>query len=54
MGFDWKRYEAWRQHPMLTNNLRPSVSLPGLRWGAGAFVVYVAYDKLLAKKEEHH
>ena len=39
---------------MLTKNLRQSVALPGLRWGAGAFVLYVAYDKLLGKKEEHH
>jgi len=21
-GFNWQRYEAWRGHPMLNNNLR--------------------------------
>jgi NADH-ubiquinone oxidoreductase B12 subunit family len=38
---------------MLNNNLRHA--LPGLGWGTAAFLVYVAYDKLVApKKEEHH
>ena len=31
-------------------------AVPGLQWGAAAFIVYVAYDKLTASstKEEHH
>ena len=44
MPFNWRKYEAWRGHPMLTNNMRHSV--PGLTWGLGAFAIYVAYDQL--------
>jgi len=29
---------------------------PGMRWGAGAFAIYVAYDKLIggSRKADHH
>ena len=32
------------------------LAVPGLQWGAAAFIVYVAYDKLTGSstKEEHH
>lgn len=42
MSFNWRKYEAWRQHPLLTNNMRRA--FPGLGLGAGAFAVYVLYD----------
>lgn len=29
-------------------------AVPGLGWGAAAFAVYVAYDKLTGSKEEQH
>lgn len=86
MGFRWDKYEAWRKHPMLSDQLRvagedlfflsltavtqvlgdmedhlanlrcePVPAVPGLKWGAAAFVVYVAYDMLTAsgKKDQH-
>ena len=55
MAFNWRQFEAWRGHPMLTNNLRHG--LPGLGIGSAAFAVYVLYDKTLGsagKSEEHH
>ena len=57
MPFNWQKYEAWRGHPMLTNNMRHSV--PGLTWGIGAFAIYVAFDQLRSKTtsndaEKHH
>ena len=51
-GFNWSKYEAWRRHPMLNNNLRFAV--PGIGYGAAAFAVYVVYDKVFGAKEEHH
>ncbi|EIE22974.1 hypothetical protein COCSUDRAFT_33208 [Coccomyxa subellipsoidea C-169] len=53
-GFNWGTYEVWRNHPMLNNNLKFAV--PGLKWGAAAFAVYVAYDQIIgvSKKEAHH
>ncbi len=53
MGYNWERFYAWEKHPMLNNNLRFAV--PGLKWGVGAFVLYVAYDKIAnAGKKAHH
>lgn len=55
MGFNWQKYEAWRKHPMLTNNLRHS--LPGLGIASVAFVAFVAYDKTIgagSKGGGHH
>jgi hypothetical protein len=40
---NWRRLDAWRSHPMLTHTMRASA--PGLLLGAGAFALYVAYDK---------
>lgn len=55
MGFRWDKYEAWRQHPMLNNNLRPRVMLPGLGIATVAFAVFVAYDKMAGgDKHGHH
>ena len=37
-------------------NLQPYLAVPGLKWGAAAFAVYVVYDMLASggKKEKHH
>lgn len=53
MAFNWRKYDAWRQHPMLTNNMRHSI--PGLGIGLAAFAVYVLYDNTLGRgKKVHH
>ena len=54
MAYNWKRTEAWRQHPLISNTWRHS--MPGLGLGLVAFGVYVAYDQLVAggKKAGHH
>ena len=53
MPYNWRKYEAWRNHPLLTNNMRYSV--PGLTWGVGAFALYVVYDQLTksSKGQQH-
>ena len=45
MPFNFAKYEQWRWHPMLNNNLQRM--LPGLGIGTSAFIVYVIYDKTL-------
>lgn len=57
MGFNFKRADAWRAHPLLTNTWRHS--MPGFGLGLAAFAVYAAYDQLskpyrLEPKEQHH
>ena len=54
MAFNWRKFEAWRQHPMLTNNFRHS--MPGLGVGLAAFAAYVAYDQTIGSgsKKAHH
>lgn len=54
-GFNWRRTEAWRAHPLLNNTMRHS--MPGLGLGLAAFAVYVAYDQLLKDRsgaKGHH
>jgi len=55
MSFNWAKFDAWRKHPLLVNNMRQSV--PGLGIGLVAFAAYVAYDQTLgegSKKQEGH
>lgn len=52
IGFQWEKYEAWRKHPLLT--FKPSQTLPGFALGLGAFLVYVAYDKMTDDGKKHH
>ena len=52
MGYNWRKAEAWRQHPLLTNTMR--YSMPGLGIGFGAFALYVLYDKTVGGKKAHH
>lgn len=54
MAFQWEKFEAWRKHPMLNNNLRLRHSLPGLGIATGAFALFVAYDKLAAGNSGGH
>lgn len=51
---NWKKLDAWRGNPLLTHTMRASA--PGLLLGAGAFAVYVAFDKATRKETEggHH
>ena len=53
MAFNWRKFEAWRQHPMLINHTRHS--MPGLGLGIAAFAAYFAYDQAVggAKKAAH-
>lgn len=41
---NFRKLDAWRAHPMLTNTMRASV--PGLAGGTALFLLYVAADKL--------
>lgn len=46
MGYNWRATERWRQHPLLTNNMRHA--MPGFLLGAAAFGLYVLYDQALS------
>lgn len=46
MSFNWQKFDAWRAHPLLINNMRYSV--PGFGLGLVAFLGYVAYDQTAA------
>ena len=50
---NYKKLDAWRAHPMLTNTMRASA--PGLAGGAALFLLYVAFDKATGggKKAAH-
>ena len=53
MSYNWERFYAWEKHPMLNNNLRHA--LPGFKYGFGAFLLYVVYDKVAhSGKKAHH
>ncbi|EFN55914.1 hypothetical protein CHLNCDRAFT_22735 [Chlorella variabilis] len=55
MGYNFRKADAWRQHPLLTNTWRHS--MPGLGLGLVAFAAYVAYDQMTKQqsgKTEHH
>lgn len=55
-GYNWKRTEVWRAHPLINNTMRHS--MPGLGLGLAAFAVYVAYDQFTKQQsggvKEHH
>jgi len=46
--------EAWRYNGPFTRWNRLKGSFPGLGIGAGAFVVYLAYEALFVKDEHGH
>ena len=54
MPLNWRKLEAWRAHPLLSNRFRHSV--PGLGIGFVAFLGYVAYDQMNgnSKASSHH
>lgn len=52
-GFNWKKADAWRQHPLMTGNMKHA--MPGFLLGAAAFTVYVVYDQVTGgSKKGHH
>jgi NADH-ubiquinone oxidoreductase B12 subunit family len=50
-GYNWRRAEAWRSHPLLRSTWRSS--FPGLLPGLVIFGLYVAYDKSQPKTDGH-
>jgi NADH dehydrogenase (ubiquinone) 1 beta subcomplex subunit 3 len=52
MAFNWKKFDTWRAHPLLTNNTKHAA--PGLKLGFAAFILYVAYDKTVGGTDDHH
>ncbi|CAO2818005.1 unnamed protein product [Amaranthus hypochondriacus] len=54
-GEFFRRRDAWRKHPMLTNQFRHAV--PGLGLGVAAFCVYLVgetvYNKLYPSSSHH-
>ena len=52
MSYNWERFYAWEKHPMLNNNLRHA--LPGFKYGFGAFLLYVVYDKVAHSGKKAH
>ena len=52
MGYQWEKAEAWRAHPLLRSTWK--TSFPGITTGLVVFGLYVAYDKMIAKKDAHH
>ena len=42
--YSWN--DAWRKHPLLSNNMRMSVMLPGFWLGAAAFGVFFTATKI--------
>jgi len=42
MAFNWRKYEAWRKHPMLQP--RFSSTVPGLGLGVALFGVYMVAE----------
>lgn len=51
MSFNWQKFDAWRAHPLLINNMRYSV--PGFGVGLIAFLGYVAYDQTAGAGGSH-
>ena len=43
--FAWN--DGWRKHPLLSNNAKFNLMLPGFWWGLGAFGVYFVGSKLV-------
>lgn len=50
MGYNWKKADAWRKHPLLTPRLADK--FPGFGIGLGLFLGYLAYEKMTAKETE--
>ena len=45
----WARFEAWRDHPEISQRANMRRMLPGFWWGVGAFLVLVAFEELYWK-----
>ncbi|ABN68022.1 predicted protein [Scheffersomyces stipitis CBS 6054] len=53
-GNPWAKRDAWRYEGQFSRINRFKSAFPGLGLGAGAFVLYVAYEKLVLKKDDAH
>ena len=51
MPYNWRKADAWRAHPLISNNV--SKALPGLGIATGAFVLYVAYTEITGTGPRH-
>ncbi|KAL6763755.1 mitochondrial putative NADH:ubiquinone oxidoreductase 6.5 kDa subunit [Haematococcus lacustris] len=51
VGFQWRRYEAWRHHPLLKPD--KANMFPGLRIAFGVFLACKLYEAT-QPAEEHH
>jgi hypothetical protein len=45
MVFAWN--DNWRKHPLISNNMRFNIMLPGFTWGAAAFAAYLVGTKVM-------
>ncbi|KAK6459420.1 NADH dehydrogenase 1 beta subcomplex subunit 3 [Scheffersomyces xylosifermentans] len=53
-GNPWAKRDAWRYEGQFSRINRFKSAFPGFGIGVGAFVLYVAYEKLVLKKDEEH
>ena len=52
---NFRRQDAWRQHPLLTNGMKDA--FPGFKRAAGIFAVYVVVEqvyKFATRPSSHH
>lgn len=49
----WAKRDAWRYEGEFSRFNRFKAAFPGFGIAVAAFSVYLAYDKLIAKKDDH-
>lgn len=49
----WAKREMWRKHPIFSMRYYVRHMFPGLGLGVSAFAVYVAWEKLFKKEDNH-
>lgn len=50
----WAKRDAWRYEGQFSRLNRFKAAFPGFGIAVGAFSLYLAYEKLVLKKDEHH
>lgn len=50
----WAKRDAWRYEGQFSRLNRFKAAFPGFGIAVGAFAVYVAYEKVFLKKDDHH
>ncbi|KAK1300051.1 NADH dehydrogenase [ubiquinone] 1 beta subcomplex subunit 3-B [Acorus calamus] len=57
-GEFFRRRDEWRKHPLISNQLKPRIALPGFGTAVVAFTIYCvadfAYDRLYHPKSSTH